>query len=85
MLPKECKAFQQYFDDIQQALESIAGMDDLLAGTFVYYAALFSIHSMSSLESDKHLRAGSSSTCTDACGSIILYNAVPTLSLMDKN
>ena len=36
MLPKECKAFQQYFDDIQQALESIAGMDDLLAGIHLY-------------------------------------------------
>ena len=32
LLPKECKAFQEYYDHIQQALESIAGMDDLLAG-----------------------------------------------------
>ena len=33
LLPKECKAFQEYYDHIQQALESIAGMDDLLAGS----------------------------------------------------
>ena len=32
LLPKECKAFQEYYDHIQRALESIAGMDDLLAG-----------------------------------------------------
>ena len=32
MLPKQCKAFQEHYDHIHQALESIAGMDDLLAG-----------------------------------------------------
>ena len=31
-LPRECKPFQAYHDNVQQDLQSISGMDEFLAG-----------------------------------------------------
>jgi hypothetical protein len=31
-LPRECKPFQAYYDNVQQDLQSISGMDEFLAG-----------------------------------------------------
>lgn len=45
-IPTKCEAFQKYFDEVQEDLQSIAGMDELLSGTYLKYNHIIILHNI---------------------------------------